>query len=693
MDNLSHSLLFLLVITAAFIPCPVQGIEPPPSDPGYVGFIWHYPFVDVGSDLLAESGANAMMARCNWGTVQPDEATFNFASVKKQIDTARQQGLKLVLLLEFNPICSPIWLKKKCFDAGEGAAGFNGQPGTMPQINSIIYRTAQEKMVQELAAFLAVYDSSHTVTHYMPGIEWWFPQCDQYSAKDISDFRDWLTAKYKDISALNQVWGAQYSTFADVPAPGVDIKDLYSMDRQGLARVTYSYPSSSSAPTHPVSVANDWTGFWNEKAAVYIDSLGKLVKDIDPARPTVSFLTFAWAHGAEWDYINYSQVRLDSVARAAQDLDLLGMQLCFTSGDPFRITSGLDLVRKYGKPMWDMDLLDFVQGVQGGLESHLKATHAAIQHGASSLFYCCWNGARDFNFYPDWTMTDIQKMIGEAHKALDIVRGATIVTEGAILNPIVCSAPGDPLFGRNDVRSFMGWYKILERIPTSVDVLTLRELESDTFHLDKYRWILVPDCPYLSLPALKLLTEYASAGGLLIRGGRFAFFNENGVAYDSVYTPGKAIIDYGVKYSGTDLPRKVYAGDTPPQMIWRTETDTHKATLDKALLALSQSGVPKGVNGLISVQPDGKEVSCTLFQHKDYQLVYLLNKEMALVDNVKLVIGDDSLKVTHVYSDLTDTGPLNTEQSGFDGVLPSFKTSCIVQIESASSVNHAQLLH
>ena len=662
------------------------------SDPRYVGFIWHYPFVNVGSDMLGEAGVNAMMARCNWGTVQPNEFSFNFYSVKQQIQVAEKEGFKLVLLLEFNPFCSPQWLKQKCFAAGEGTSQFDGSPGTMPRIGSPIYRAAQENMVRSLVTFLESNDPLKTVTHYMPGVEWWFPPSDQYSAADIAGFRQWLGNKYVAISKLNSNWGGHYTSFGEVPAPGVAINGLYTKERQGLARVGYSYPAGQHSPANQVAAANDWTSYWNDTAADYINSLGDMVKRMDPSRPTVSFLTLAWAHAAEWDYVNWSQVRLDSAAKLSNGLDILGMQLCFNSGDSLRITAGLDLARKYGKPMWDMDLLDFVKGVASGTDNHLRNTHTAIQHGASSIFYCCWNGAKDFNFYPDWPIADIHNMVNQARKALEIINDATLVVDGAIVNPIVCSAPGDPLFGRNDVRSFMGWYKILERIPTTIDVVTLREIEHDWAQINQYRWILIPDCPCLSNETINRLTEYAAKGGLLIRGGRFGIFNENGVPYDTFVTPGGGLLDYGVKYAGADLPRRVYAGDTPPQMIWREETSQYQTILANALQALKESGVPESLDESIAIDLHGKDVRSSLFKHKQYKLVYLVNMEPTPADHINLVLQDKMLRVTKVFTDLDDMGPLNTDQDESDQELPQFVTSCIVQIEPASGVIHSDLL-
>ena len=648
--------------------------------PNLVGFIWHYPFSDVGTDQIAASGANVLMSRLNWLTVQPNEMTFDFSSIKKQIQAAEKAGVKLVLLLEFNPFCAPEWLKEKCKTAGEGTLGFDGRAGTMPQTTSPLFREAQTLLVTKLTEFLRINDISGTVTHYMPGIEWWFPPSEQYSKTDLDHFRNWLQQKYRSIHRLNDAWGGHYASFTDVKAPGVAYQALYEKERQGLDHVSFNWSSTTGidiSPTSLIAVSEDWTAYWNETSANYINSLGRLVKGIDPTRPRASYLTFAWAQTAEWDYVNWSQIRLDSAIEAAKDLDIIGMQLCFTNGDSYRLTAGLDTARKYGKPMWDMDLLDFVTGVKSGFDAYEKNTHAAIQHGASGLFYCNWNGAKDYNLYPDWPIEQINRMVTDARKALDLVQGTSLVIDGAIVNPIVSCAPKDPVFGRNDVRSLMGWYKIVERLPKTIDVVTLREIENRWADLRKYRWILVPDSPYLSDIALHKLSNYVRKGGVLIQGGRFAMYDEKGNQRKKFRPFGQEVSDYGLEYAGADFPRRVFAGDVPPEMIWRVETDEKRAILKQAQQTLRDAFMNKISVDTIQILPAQQDVSCAIRQGNGFKLIYLVNRGSEMVKDVRLVIENKTFDIAQVYTDLKETA---FSKNNPETLLPEFRTSCIVHI-------------
>ena len=91
----------------------------------------------------------------------------------------------------------------------------------------------------------------------------------------------------------------------------------------------------------------DWSIYWYEAAADYINSLAQLTKRLDPSRPTVTYLTMSWAFPSEWDETQRSAIAPDEVAMRGKDIDIFGMQLCAADGDPYRVTACLDLMRKY----------------------------------------------------------------------------------------------------------------------------------------------------------------------------------------------------------------------------------------------------------------------------------------------------------------------------------------------------------
>jgi hypothetical protein len=76
----------------------------------------------------------------------------------------------------------------------------------------------------------------------------------------------------------------------------------------------------------------DWSVFWYETAAEYINGMSRLVKKFDSSRPTVTYLTFSFAYPAEWDYTQNYAIAPDEVAMRGRDIDAFGMQICAAGG-------------------------------------------------------------------------------------------------------------------------------------------------------------------------------------------------------------------------------------------------------------------------------------------------------------------------------------------------------------------------
>ena len=90
------------------------------------------------------------------------------------------------------------------------------------------------------------------------------------------------------------------------------------------------------------------------------------------------------------------------------------------------------------------------------------------------------------------------------------------------------SSPNDLEGFKNDFRSFMGWYKLLEGVHETFDVVTLREISCGAANLDRYRYIVVPDFAYIQEDVISRMNEYVQRGGHLITAGRFAERSESG---------------------------------------------------------------------------------------------------------------------------------------------------------------------
>ncbi|MHB0997874.1 MAG: beta-galactosidase [Armatimonadota bacterium] len=432
---------------------------------------------------------------------------------------------------------------------------------------------------------------------------------------------------------------------------------------------------------NPDAAVNDWTNFWYEAAAEYINSLAGVYKKYDPATPTVTYLTFSFGYPAEWDYSQQMSISPDEVAARGSNIDAYGMQICSADGDPYRATANLDLVRKYDKPMWAVDLVDFTSGVYIGYPKMDKITQSVIQHGAKGIIYCLWHlpPVIDYSFYPNMDIKDINKMLTDARSSIKLIDGMKVNPDVALVLPILPASSQDTEGSKNYFKSFMGWYKILENMQVTFDVVTLKEIEKGT-DLKKYKWVMLPDCAYIPEKALKNLTAYTKASGKLTSAGRFAQLNDiarplpANLAASCTRTK---LPDYGKSYSG-ELIRDTHAGNTPPLFLWRADTSvTEKAFTDaKGKL----TGIIKSANvkSKVDILPYNKSLRCVIHEDNDHQAMYIVNMGDSTVPAGKYRVQIGATSNVEVYADTKSVKPISKDSYV---VLPEFNSSCIVMFD------------
>ncbi|MGO8749051.1 MAG: beta-galactosidase [Thermoguttaceae bacterium] len=437
----------------------------------------------------------------------------------------------------------------------------------------------------------------------------------------------------------------------------------------------------------------DWAAFWNETAAEYVNRMSALVKRFDRTRTTVSYLTYSFAFPAEWDYTQQVAVAPDEVARRGRDIDVLGMQLCSADSDPYRATCCLDVVRKYGKPMWVVDLVDFTSGVHVGLPAMEKVTQAVVAHGAEGIVYCGWHltFVQDYSYWPGFPDEGLHRMVAMAREAIQRTRGLKMKPAAALVHTMMPMSALDGPEGKNDFRSFIGWYKVLEAMHETVDVVTLRELELDSAVLDRYPYVVVPDCPYLPRRAMRALRAYGDRGGLLVTTERFGLFNEfgrpmlnserNGVKRVEVPDDGRA-------YTGT-LTRDTHAGNTPPLFLWRGETADTRAALARAVRSIGRAKQQNGVSTQVALAADDPNLRCVHWVGKDRQLVYLVNMGSKPSQQNELLLREAPGGAIRVLADMKSAPNQAAVENGVLRVrLPSVNTCCLVEITGSIPEPH-----
>ncbi|RYG42560.1 hypothetical protein EON79_18640, partial [bacterium] len=505
------------------------------------------------------------------------------------------------------------------------------------------------------------------ISFYQPGIEWWFPYEWRHAPADIARFRAWMKGRYGSIGAVNRVWSAAYANFDGIEDPAFDAPTVYQKERTGLAPLRILGEKRSYG--NPSAAWYDWSKYWESVAARTIGGLSAKVKKLDPSRPTMSWVTNSYAFGSQWDYVQWSSVPMDAVARDAPGVDVLGLQLSSSYGDPYQISFGLDVARKYGKPMSVLDLLDFSLGVKTGFHNMMRATHASIQHGGSSFYYCCWAGAKDFEFFPDWSTEEMRRMIGEAKKSLAWMKGTEIKARGAIVNPYLptVSSPWQPM---QSPHSLMGWYKLLELAGETVDVVTLDDLGRASGRLKKYDYVLLPDCPVMDRPAAEALQGYAK-GGRLILGGRPPQRDpQNRPLSFASGTRSAMLTDFGTALIG-DPVRSNNAGDTPPMFdLSKIDYGRTVPMLDALRGAMAKLKVPPA-----SVQcSGGKVITKTDFRYRGGRGIYLVNHRP---EAASVVVTAKAKRV----SALIDGVERKIETDGKTIKIPPFERAAILKMD------------
>jgi hypothetical protein len=621
------------------------------ADPS-VGFIWHYPFVDQGTRAVADTGASTMTSRAPWALIEPEPERFSFECLQRQLDVARAGGFRLILILECNPFCAPPWLKAQVAAVHEMVIGPDGRPSGEPSTTSAVYHTARSRFLGKLIEFLKVADPQHTVAAFHPGIEWWFPPEFRYAPADIARFQSWLLLQYGDVATLNVRWRSDFASFETVSPPEVTFPDLFRKGREGLCVPTIAVSGQGDAE----AASYDWFWFWAATAAATIDELAAEVKRLDPTRSTISFQTFTWATAGEWDYLGWCAVVPDEVAHTASHLDALGLQLPISWGDPYQVTVGLDVVRKYDKPVHAVDLLDFTQGQAAGFRVMQRGTHAAIARGAIAVDYCSWAGAGDYSFYGSWAPEDLRRLVAEASGALRLCEGMQPDPDMALVLPF--TYPGS----RNDPASFVGFYRLLESLHHTVDVVTPRELALRTVDMSQYEAVIVPDAPDLPPSAIEAL---AGARKLMTTS-----------TFPACRLQPAVVQDFG-RTLAAPLRRDSTAGDGPPMLDFRRENPRQRADLAEAMNeAMRQAGIATRVSGL------PREVSCTFMAAPNGWGVYLINRTDEPLPPLTCHVCDAALGTIRAWADIEPAAcDIAVDGDGVQISLPSFATSCIVRVQ------------
>jgi len=362
-------------------------------------------------------------------------------------------------------------------------------------------------------------------------------------------------------------------------------------ERAGEATVGYESSLSLDTPCRwPLAAVADWVEFRARAMADFIDGMAADIRRTDPWRPVVSYLTFSFANPFEWDYTQQMAIHLEHWAPAARHQQVLGMQLSSGEGDFDSVACALDMVRKYGKPMWAVDLLDFTRGTALGVFGITELSRTVFDHGGTGIQYYCWWGTPHYN-YLDLGLETLKRVVADVRAYAERAVNRPVKPEVALILPRM------PLYGAleeppNDWADFMGWYKLLRYLRVKPDVYTLEEVGRPD--LSRHRVVVVPDCAYLSLSQRNAILKLTQRGVQVIQTGRFGVRDRTGRPIDG---PRQTLFfrsfseRLGALLLG-ETYRQPTPTDTPPRLVCRPgfpQWDCDAAK--RAIQALRDAGV------------------------------------------------------------------------------------------------------
>jgi len=218
---------------------------------------------------------------------------------------------------------------------------------------------------------------------------------------------------------------------------------------------------------------DDFQEFGHESSKEIFDFIGSCIKEIDRKNPVISYGTVLFPFFWGWDELQCG-IHLYSVAKM-KNMDYLGMQLPSHGGDFHPITCPIDIARRYDKPLYVMDLLDWTAGPEIGFDKMMRVAHATLQHGANGFLTYCWFApGGDYKFFTKWTFEELRKFNVDSRIARKFTQGKKINPDMLLIMPLLETTWTDPNGIKNDPDDFVGWYKMLIQSQHYFDVALLK---------------------------------------------------------------------------------------------------------------------------------------------------------------------------------------------------------------------------
>lgn len=266
----------------------------------------------------------------------------------------------------------------------------------------------------------------------------------------------------------------------------------------------------------------DWVNFSHESMAGWLDSVAKRMKKEDTSRDLISYLAFTFGFHNQWEG-NNSVMRLDIDLANTPNVDIYGIQLATAGRDFTYATSSIDVARKYGKPVYATDLIDFPYGLYSGFEPIYRASLAVVQHGLGGVFYFAWTAPPmpDYEYRNHLAKIDLDRLVTDTKTAIEAVNQYKLRTKVAMLEPLMSFSLADEGGFKGDQLDSGGLYHLILDMGFIPDIITPYEISKQGSDLlNKYDVVFISDCPVLDNQVNQIVLDYVKGGGAVIGSGR-----------------------------------------------------------------------------------------------------------------------------------------------------------------------------
>ncbi len=300
-------------------------------------------------------------------------------------------------------------------------------------------------------------------------------------------------------------------------------------DTTGAPTFHLAAPSGPIPYEHSALAWDDWITFCYVAMADWLNECAEFIKEQDPDRSVLSYLGSVFGMHCIPDFNMYWQ-RTDISLANSPAIDVNGIQMCIAGDDVTYATHLVDLARKYDKPIYATDLIDFPFGLYSGFEAIYRGTLAAVQHGMDGVFWYTWRESvgdfhhidysLEYSYSVMLTQEEQTRLIRDTKKAIAAFDGYDLNTPIALIMPVMAQSIAMPTGYGGDLINRGGWYHLLLDAGYIPDVYTPYELEHHgAACLDDYDLVIVPDTYMLSRKAYAALEAVAARGGHILADG------------------------------------------------------------------------------------------------------------------------------------------------------------------------------